>query len=715
MQTFTFPDGGGAAYDETTIILVSPSEDWPEQLNWCVKQYKGVTSKPTLASSNKSFAKVSKKARQENALTLWANVDEVFAGLSKVIPQEHIPPQIRIAGGITDFKNIDDLIVFFNIKEDGIAFEQNIAFKDGHGCIAYNMVRTPNLSRAGFEAVPSEAVGLLSIALGEAGSAQSFVASKSIKNFTGLDIGREIFANIEQINLFVLPPDSSSNKDNIAAPPIATNLGLAVTSQNPQQTREILTQLLTVANLVTGQTDIEQTGQGIGKYQIALVNNQKLYCYMNHMNKTTVLSLNPDVVETSVSAIKRRRSVCTAGPLSKAVNKLSPSTSKLVLVNVGGGIRVADAYLQATYNNPQNPAHKLYAQLAQVLDKTNIQLGTDERINNFNVRSSIDQLPPLDNIFPLLMQISQTDPTLKAMATQPQPRKGATVGITTVSKLKWKSGVNAKLNKIYFGTQADQLPLLAEVKSSSHDELPELEEGTRYYWRVDEVWADDTVIIGDVWSFTTGEIVGWWKFDGDASDSSGNGNDGTEIGDPTYAAGKIGQAISFDGEGDRVEVPATVAGNPELFPTRAISVSAWVRTTVSASKLCSLVRHEFHFTSLQTYDGGAHAAAFTDQKGSRALRLTTFDWSKINDGKWHHCAITYNNGIHEVWVDGTKETSNNFGSYPLWTGDDQPWVFGGKERGEGGGEHYPGELDDVRIYNYALSEGEITVLHNEGK
>ena len=42
-------------------------------------------------------------------------------------------------------------------------------------------------------------------------------------------------------------------------------------------------------------------------------------------------------------------------------------------------------------------------------------------------------------------------------------------------------------------------------------------------------------------------------------------------------------------------------------------------------------------------------------------------------------------------------------------------MFGGKERGEGGGEYYPGELDDVRIYDYALSKGEITTLYNEGK
>jgi hypothetical protein len=134
----------------------------------------------------------------------------------------------------------------------------------------------------------------------------------------------------------------------------------------------------------------------------------------------------------------------------------------------------------------------------------------------------------------------------------------------------------------------------------------------------------------------------------------------------------------------------------------------------------SVIRHEFHLTPLQTsplqtYPLGAWAAAFTDQDGSRVLHFTPFDWSKINDGIWHHCCVTYNSGIHEVWIDGTREVSNNLGSFPLWTGDNQPWVFGGRERGEGDGEYYSGELDDVRLHNYALSEAEIAELYNEGK
>jgi hypothetical protein len=211
-------------------------------------------------------------------------------------------------------------------------------------------------------------------------------------------------------------------------------------------------------------------------------------------------------------------------------------------------------------------------------------------------------------------------------------------------------------------------------------------------------------------------LIGWWKFDGNANDSSGYANHGAENGNPTYVAGKFGQAISFDGVGDRIEVPATVADNPELFPATAISASAWVRTTVSADAFCSLIRHEFHFTPLQTHGGRARAAAFLNQHGSRAMHIKSFDWSKINDGKWRHYAVTYDNGIHEVWIDGTKAISNNLGSFPLWTGDNQPWVFGGREHVEGkDDEYYSGELDDVRLYNYALSKGEIEALHNKGK
>ena len=708
MDTLRIHNAAGIAYDDKVIIIAQPIE----QLTWAVKQYKDVTSEPTLASSNKSFTKISKKGRQENALTIWANVNDVYTGVSKVIPKEDIPPQVRIADGIADFKNIDDMLVSINIQEDGIAIEKSLAFKDGHQCIAYNMIRTPNLSKAGLEAVPSDAVGLVSIAFGDAESAQVAAASKSIKNLTGLDIGREVFANIEQINIFALPP--SASKSNVTRPPIAGNLGLAITSHNPQQTRQLLTQLLTVANLVTGQTDVGQTAQGAGKYQVALVNNQPICCYMNHMNKTTVLSLDPDIVEASISAMKRRRSVYSAGPLKEAVSKLSPSTSKLVLVNVGGAIEVADSSLTAIYKNPQNPSHKTLAQLAKACSKTSVQIGTDEQINNFSVRLNINKLPPLGNLFPLLMQLSQVDPTQKAVASKPEPRDGAIVGLPSVKKWKWKKGVKAKSNKVYFGTQADQLGLLAEVKGSSYDKLPHLEEGTRYYWRVDEIWDDGTVIKGNVWSFTTGKLVGWWKLDSDVKDSSDSGNDGTEIGDPKYVAGKIGQAISFDGIDDHI-----IVGTNER-PTDTFSFGGWLKTSAT---------HEIDSESISDWNGvNNQRYAFDPQNGGESnsgagLSVGTNGISVYEHGSfympatavyeadigndWNHIMVVYNNKQPTIFLNGSAVRTGFSSPRAIISA---PIRFGGMEYG-----YFEGLMDEVRIYNYALSEGEITALYNEGK
>ena len=174
--------------------------------------------------------------------------------------------------------------------------------------------------------------------------------------------------------------------------------------------------------------------------------------------------------------------------------------------------------------------------------------------------------------------IEVVEGTAKAEATKPQPRDGTTTG-TTVSKLKWKPGVNAKSHKIYFGTQTNQLPLLAEVTSPSYDQLPELEEGTRYYWLVNEVWADGTVITGDVWSVNTGKLVGWWKFDetegSNAGDSSTNNNISRLVGNPQWqpSAGKVGGALEFDGFDDYVDC----GNDSSLDIAEQITVATWVK------------------------------------------------------------------------------------------------------------------------------------------
>ncbi|MDF7801301.1 IPT/TIG domain-containing protein [Pontiellaceae bacterium B1224] len=96
----------------------------------------------------------------------------------------------------------------------------------------------------------------------------------------------------------------------------------------------------------------------------------------------------------------------------------------------------------------------------------------------------------------------------EAYATMPIPRDGG-VGVPLSTDLMYLNGLKASQTKIYMGESADNLTLLAERGAGHTQENVIATDGyglkpnTTYYWRVDTILTDGTVIDGDIWSFTT--------------------------------------------------------------------------------------------------------------------------------------------------------------------------------------------------------------------
>jgi len=190
-----------------------------------------------------------------------------------------------------------------------------------------------------------------------------------------------------------------------------------------------------------------------------------------------------------------------------------------------------------------------------------------------------------------------------------------------------------------------------------------------------------------------------------AADDSANDYDGTLVNmdDSDWVPGNIGNALDFDGVNDYVAVDdicAAMAGED-------VTVCAWVKAP-------ALNPATQFFISINTIDGDnklllgtpAGTATLSIVDAEPAWRHTT---ATIIDNTWHHIAYVIENSSDTVtvYVDGSDVFSFTL-TVPIFKED--VFSLGQEYDGMTTGDFYNGLLDDVRIYDWALSETEIATL-----
>ena len=203
-------------------------------------------------------------------------------------------------------------------------------------------------------------------------------------------------------------------------------------------------------------------------------------------------------------------------------------------------------------------------------------------------------------------------------------------------------------------------------------------------------------------------IVGMWLFDEGngkiAKDLSGNGNDGTLEG-PNWVDGKFGKALEFSGAGDYVNT-----GNDPITDTNAtkiLSISAWVKRTTKTSKVLVAIRR----TPGGYILGVGVLGATTNQ-----IKMTKFAIVDIylgdfpQDTDWHHIVGVWDEKGQIVYIDGVVNGNSadtaNFSSAS--TGN---LLIGGDTGDQG---YTDGTIDDVGVFNVALTEGDAKDIMNMG-
>lgn len=195
----------------------------------------------------------------------------------------------------------------------------------------------------------------------------------------------------------------------------------------------------------------------------------------------------------------------------------------------------------------------------------------------------------------------------------------------------------------------------------------------------------------------------WHGVTGEVADIAG-GNNGTAYGGANTAeGGKFGRAGSFDGVTDYVRVPTSDGVNP----TEAITVSLWAKSDTT------------NWNAAGTLASKRNAYMLYPVSGSSEIRFyvyTTLQWyytaytPSIDITQWHHYAGTYDGSEIRLYIDGAP-----VGTPTLRTGGinaDPGDLYIGRDDGQS--SYFNGMIDDIAIYDIALSDAEVQDLYTQG-
>ncbi|MFO8008295.1 MAG: sugar-binding protein [Candidatus Brocadiia bacterium] len=426
MQRTLLPPGPGVrpafAYDDNVMIFATGEE----LLAGAVRRYKG-DGDASLATGNPAFTGLDRSRRSRDAVTFWANVAGIYPALRQQMIEEGKQQELAGLETFADPESIRNVIIRDVIDARAPYTEVIVNLAPDHHALAYNLVRTPQLQRAGFAAVPPGAVALASFALGELpqDSPKAQQVQNAVMQITGQDIARELFANIGQINLFVMPP-AEADADSVAGRlnPILPGVGAVVTSRDPATTRRLLSQVLgAVDAMVGGQTAQAQpqADELRSSYRVRRVGDEFLRCHVEPAGPATVLALSPGPVQAVQEAV-RGASALTDGPLSSTLAELSANSNKLVVVDAQGLINTARGVAEA-YDAPENQLRVL-GELADAIKGATFFVQTQEEPARLVLRQGVRGMPPLAGLIPLVAQLQATgsrQPVTPAKPPAPQP------------------------------------------------------------------------------------------------------------------------------------------------------------------------------------------------------------------------------------------------------------------------------------------------------
>ena len=303
-------------------------------------------------------------------------------------------------------------------------------------------------------------------------------------------------------------------------------------------------------------------------------------------------------------------------------------------------------------------------------------------------------------------------PTATTMAATNKTATGATLNATVNANMvstavTFEYGTTTSYGQT---VNASQSPVTGNAITNVSANLTGLTAGTTYHFRVKAVNSVGTTYGSDM-TFTTlypppptSGLSAYYPFNGNANDESVNNYNGTVTG-AVLSPDRFGTNNSsyyFNGINNKIYI-----GNSLIVQDR-ISVSCWVKSTATSGQIISTgSRNSYRIGKTENgVDCGLYLSDATDGYGIGASAV-------VDCSDWTHVVIVYNGSEVKLYINGQLKSSDT-GAGSVFCNQTVYLNFGTYQWGSSCSDWYKGYLDDVRLYNRAITSEEVNALYHEG-
>ena len=308
----------------------------------------------------------------------------------------------------------------------------------------------------------------------------------------------------------------------------------------------------------------------------------------------------------------------------------------------------------------------------------------------------------------------------------PSPVDGATEQLETVY-MNWQRGHGyVRYFDVYVGTDyddvnnadTDTLGIYGGRYYCEYYDAKNLKDRTTYYWRVDGVTEEEAVYKGNVWSFKTmslsGDPVAHWEFEGNADDSSGNGYNGvitktSPASTHSFVVGPFGGQAFQSLDGSYINITGSGADGWANFQNSPMSIAMWMKSSSAASSVALISKGNtaYRISQYSTLSAG-RVRAYANGVTSSGPYTT----ANCFNGGWHHVVYVLDRLGKKlrIYVDGQLNNSSTIGTSAMVTNSYDLAIGANPEAGTS--YYFRGAIDDVKIYDHALSQAQIEAMAN---